>query len=217
MSFDLLENLGEVISIQEIPVADESEFLDALDMEMLEQKQFFSEVDELRVNETAEIMTEIFSEEVLRDWPEMSQEERAEKLNEYYVRAGENLGIETKGVIVEPIPSKPGIIFYGYNSCDGYIHLNEAVVNNPECLEQVLVTSTHEMRHQFQSDVLACPEKFPDIPQDVLDTWRYEMDPRNYIRPEYDYEGYYNQKIESDARGFADNVLGGFLERMYMN
>ncbi len=217
MEFDLLENLGEVMTIQEIPIADESAILESLDVELLEKKHFISEVDEMRVDETAEIMAEVFTEEVLTSWTEMSQEEKTEKLNEYYIKAGENLGIETKGVIVEPMPSEPGMIAFGYNSGDGYIHLNEEIVNDPDWLGQVLDTATHEMRHQFQSDVLASPERFPDIPKDVLAEWRYEMDPRNYINPDYDYEGYYNQTIERDAREYSANVLEAFTDKMNLN
>lgn len=217
MEFDLLENLGEVMTIQEAPITDESAVLEYLDVEILEKKNFISEVDEMRVDETAEIMAEVFTEEVLTSWSEMSQEEKTEKLNEYYIKAGENLGIETKGVIVEPMPSEPGMIAFGYNSGDGYIHLNEEIVNDPDWLGQVLETATHEMRHQFQSDVLASPERFPDIPKDVLAEWRYEMDPRNYINPDYDFEGYYNQTIECDAREYSANVLEVFTDKMNLN
>lgn len=217
MEFDLLENLGEVMTIQEAPITDESAVLEYLDVEILEKKNFISEVDEMRVDETAEIMAEVFTEEVLTSWSEMSQEEKTEKLNEYYIKAGENLGIETKGVIVEPMPSEPGMIAFGYNSGDGYIHLNEEIVNDPDWLGQVLETATHEMRHQFQSDVLASPERFPDIPKDILAEWRYEMDPRNYINPDYDFEGYYNQTIECDAREYSANVLEVFTDKMNLN
>ena len=180
---------------------------------ILEDRQYLGEIDEVRVNETAEIMADVFSEDVLRNWPEMTLGEKSAKLNEYYIRAGANLGIHTKGVIVEPIPcSNPGMISFGYNSGDGYIHLNAAVVEDPSMLGQVLDTASHEMRHQFQSDVLANPQHFGDIPKGVLNTWRYEM--ANYIDPDYDYQGYYEQAIECDARGFSEEVLSTYKEKM---
>lgn len=210
----ILDGLGEAIAINDGLQADGAAVLESTGIEMFE-KQYISEVDEIRVNETADIMAEVFSEDVIANWGEMSLDERTDIINEYYIKAGENLGIETKGVIVEPMYSDSGITTMGYNSGDGYIHINEAVLEDPSMLGQVLDTATHEMRHQFQTDVLANSNAFSDIPDPVMDTWDYEF--RNYISAEYDYEGYYNQAIECDARDFADNVLESYMDKMQLN
>ena len=163
-----------------------------------------------------QIMADVFSEDVLTNWSEMSLDEKSAKLNEYYIRAGENLGIDTKGVIIEPMPCEtPGMISFGYNSGDGYIHLNSDVVDDPTQLGQVLDTATHEMRHQFQNDALAAPYNFSDIPQDVLNVWDYEM--KHYINPDYDYQGYYEQAIECDARDFSEDVLNAYMGKMNLS
>ena len=212
-----LEGMLEV-AIEEEMLYNESEALEAMNPETFDDAGFISDIDEVRTDETAEIMAEVFSRDVLESWAEMSLEEKSSKLNEYYIKAGANLGIETKGVIVEPLESEqPGMISFGYNSGDGYIHINENVLNEPTYLAQVLDTATHEMRHQFQNDVLASPENFTDIPQNVFDTWEYEMQPENYISPDYDYQGYYEQAIECDARGFAENVLDSYTQKMNLN
>lgn len=210
-----LEGLGEVIAISEdVQQMENATAIESVKMEAYE-KFAVSEVDEIRVNETAEIMAEVFSDDVLASWAEMSLDEKSALLNEYYVKAGANLGIETRGVILEPMPSgTPGMVSFGYNSGDGYIHLNSEVVNDPAQLGQVLETATHEMRHQFQSDVLSSPGQFMDISSNVLSVWEYENDPRNYISPDYDYEGYYNQAIERDARSFSEDVLRTYMNRM---
>lgn len=213
-----LDGLEEVLAVNENVQTEDAAVLEMNEIENLENKSYISEVDEVRANETAEIMTDVFSEDVLADWSEMSLDEKSSKLNEYYVRAGENLGIDTKGVIIEPIPCEtPGMISFGYNSGDGYIHLNEDVVEDPSQLGQVLDTATHEMRHQFQSDVLADPQSFGDIPQDVLQAWEYEMKPWNYISPDYDYQGYYEQAIECDARDFSESVIESYMDKMNLN
>ena len=211
-----LDGLGEAIAIEGLQ-ADGAAVLETSEIETFENKSYISEVDEIRINETADIMADVFSENVIANWSEMSLEEKSNIINEYYVKAGENLGIDTKGVIIEPIYSKPGTISYGYNSGDGYIHLNEAVVDNPGMLGQVLDTATHEMRHQFQHDALANQSNFSDIPDNVMETWEYEWNPRNYISPDYDYEGYFNQVIECDARDFSENVIEAYLEKMNLN
>ena len=55
-------------------------------------------------------------------------------------------------------------------------------------LGELLNTTTHEMRHQLQTDALRNPDAFPDIPQETLDQWEYEF--TNYVDPSYDFEGY---------------------------
>lgn len=209
------EGLGEAIALSEGLQAETGAILESTELEFFENKQFLSEVDEARVKETADIMGEVFSEDVIANWSELSLDEKSAKLNEYYVQAGENLGINTKGVVIEPMYSEPGTISFGYNAGDGYIHLNEAVVEDPGMLGQVLDTATHEMRHQFQTDVVADPSGFPDLSANVLETWEYEFN--NYISPEYDFQGYYEQAIESDARGFSEDVLQTYTDKMNLN
>lgn len=211
-----LDGLGEALAVNEGLQAEESAVLEMAKLETFENKSYINEVDEVRVNETAEIMADVFSEDVLTNWSEMSLDEKSAKLNEYYIRAGENLGIDTKGVIIEPMPCEtPGMISFGYNSGDGYIHLNSDVVDDPTQLGQVLDTATHEMRHQFQNDALAAPYNFSDIPQDVLNVWDYEM--KHYINPDYDYQGYYEQAIECDARDFSEDVLNAYMGKMNLS
>lgn len=205
----LCEGLLQTEGLDEGLQAEQTAVLESV--EMFENRQYLSEVDEVRADETAEIMAEVFTPEVVAGWAELSLEQKTAKFNEYYVKAGENLGIQTKGVIVEPMYSQPGMISFGYNSGDGYIHLNEAVVQDPEMLGQVLDTATHEMRHQFQTEVVAEPECFGDLPSDVVAQWQYEF--ANYISPDYDYQGYYEQAIEQDARSFADEVLQSYMEK----
>ncbi len=210
-----LEGLGEIFAPVEGLTADDSAVLESMDIESFDDSEYLSEVDEARIDETSEIMAEVFSKDVIANWSELSLDEKTEKINEYYVKAGENLGINTKGVIVEYMPSEPGTISYGYNAGDGYIHLNATVVNDPEMLGQVLDTATHEMRHQFQTDVLANPSNFSDLPNAAVETWDYEF--KNYISPDYDFQGYYEQAIECDARDFAEDVLNSYVEKMNLN
>ena len=202
----ILENL-EAMVINEGLQVDDSAVLESANIEVFDSNEYLSEIDEVRVDETAEIMADVFSEDVLANWAD-----------EYYIKAGENLGIDTKGVIVESMPSDdPTVVNMGYNSGDGYIHINADVLNDPSMLGQVLDTATHEMRHQFQNDVIDNPQNFGDIPQNVLEDWAYELTPGNYISPDYDYEGYYGQSIECDARDFAGDVLESYTEIMNLN
>ena len=56
-------------------------------------------------------MGEIFTDEVISNWENLSVEERTAYLNEYYAQAGQALGIDTKGVYVADLYE-----MYGYGT-----------------------------------------------------------------------------------------------------
>lgn len=217
MFLEDLNGISEAVMLNEGLTAQNLETIEPFMVEDYEEKSFISEIDEVRIDETAEIMADVFSEDVLSSWQELSLDEKTEKLNEYYIRAGENLGINTKGVIVEYMPSEAGTTTFGYNAGDGYIHINQECVDDPSQFKEILDTATHEMRHQFQNDAVVNYAEYSDIPKDVIEQWEYELTPGNYIDPDYDFQGYYEQAIESDARDFAENVLESYTEKMNLN
>ena len=169
----------------------------------------YSEADLERIETAADIMGEIFTDEVISNWENLSVEERTAYLNEYYVQAGKALGIETKAVYVDDLYEMYGYGTQGVNCGDGYLGIDIIIVEDASQLEELLNTTTHEMRHQLQRDALSNPDAFPDIPQETLEQWEYEF--ANYIDPSYDLEGYYSQAVETDARAFAEEVVNDYL------
>lgn len=169
----------------------------------------YDEGDIERIERAAEIMGEIFTDEVISNWENLSVEERESYLNEYYAKAGEALGINTKGVYVDDLWAKHGAGTRGVNAGDGYLGIDIRLVADPTELGQLLITTTHEMRHQLQNDALRNPDAFPDIPAETLEQWQYEFN--NYVDPSYDFEGYQSQAIETDARAFGEEVVNEFL------
>ena len=169
----------------------------------------YSEADVERIEIAADIMGEVFTDEVISNWENLSVEERAAYLNEYYAKAGQALGIDTKGVYVDDLWAtyQPGVM--GVNCGDGYLGIDVRLMEDPSQLGELLDTVTHEMRHQLQNDALRNPDAFPDIPEETLEQWQYEMD--NYIDGAYDFEAYQSQAIETDARAFAEEVVNDFL------
>lgn len=158
-----------------------------------------------RANKVSDVMGEVFTDEVISNWENLSDTEKINYLNEYLDKAGEALGIEVGDVIIEDLQAKYGEGTMGMNNGDGNVYIDISRIND---LEDLLDTTTHEMRHQFQTEVIANPDAFPGISEDTVAEWEYEFG--NYIEPQYDYEGYYNQAIEADARAFADEVLNDF-------
>ena len=40
---------------------------------------------------------------------------------------------------------------------------------------------------------------------------------KHYINPDYDFQGYYEQAIECDARDFAEEVLNAYTGKMNLS
>lgn len=73
-------------------------------------------------------------------------------------------------------------------------------VNDPTgmySVDKLIDTLTHEMRHQYQEYQ---EWKFStDLPTDLISPWSFW----NYISSSDDYDEYYRQPVEADAKAFA--------------
>lgn len=170
------------------------------------------EVNETLTEKASDAMMEVFDQQTLSEWGKMSLEQRSEKLNEYYETLGQSLGIDAKGVVIEDLYTKVGEGTQGYNSGDGYLHLDYRNLQDPEKLLEVLNTTTHEARHQLQNEAIADPSKFPEISPSLIGEWEHNM--QNYDSGNFGYESYYNQGVEVDARAFAGDVLINYKDKM---
>lgn len=170
------------------------------------------EFDETLTEKAAEAMAEVFDEETLEQWGTMSNEEREEKLTEYYNKLGEALNIDAKGVIIEDCSQTVGEGVLGYNSGDGYLHIDYRNLEDPSKLIDVLNTTTHEARHQLQAEAIADPSKYPELSPGLISEWEHNM--QNYDSGQFGYEGYYNQGVEVDARAFAADVINSYKNKM---
>lgn len=207
-----LENPIEILNRNDELKNEGAAVLEAMKIEKTENG-YLSEIDEGRIEEASEIMAEIFDNDVISNWSELSNEEKAEKFTEYQTRLGEAWGIEAKGVIFENMERDDGIVTYGYNSGDGYIHINEKFLDDPTQLKEMLDTTTHEMRHQFQVEVLRRPQDFKDIPKLTKLQWYYNF--THYkSTDEYSFRAYARQGIEVDARKTAEDVLNRYINKI---
>lgn len=80
---------------------------------------------------------------------------------------------------------------------------------------QALQTYLHEFRHAYQHEQIARFEK-PQFQNLVDNSERAEEWSRNvksYQNPDVDYESYFNQPLESDARDFADQITDQLFPR----
>lgn len=227
-NLDMLNDLGnEVLRNTEIPegrdYSGEKSFSEAFDDTIQDFiasiKELFGmasneakEADETLTEKASDVMAEVFDKNTISEWGTMSMEEREAKLSEYYSRLGEALGINAKGVIVEDCSQTVGEGVLGYNSGDGYLHIDGKNLEDPSKLLDVLNTTTHEARHQLQSEAIADPSKFPEISPSLISEWEHNM--QNYDQGEFGFEGYYNQGVEVDARAFAGDVINGYKNKL---
>jgi len=69
-------------------------------------------------------------------------------------------------------------------------------------LHATLTTLAHESRHAYQHHATENADFHPDAAQ--VESWRSNFDEGNYIEPEKNPKGYWNQPVERDARDFGD-------------
>ncbi len=170
------------------------------------------EVDETLTERASSVMAEVFDEKTIREWGTMSMEEREAKLSEYYSGLGNALGIDAKGVVIEDCSATVGDGVLGYNSGDGYLHIDYRNLEDPSKLLDVLNTTTHEARHQLQCEAIEDPSRFPEISPSLISEWEHNM--QNYDGGQFGYESYYNQGVEVDARVFAADVINSYKIKM---
>ena len=87
----------------------------------------------------------------------------------------------------------------GYNPDTNTIEINQNMLGDSA---EAADTITHEMWHAYQQQCASDPSNERSLEyQEAFD---------NYISPEYDFEGYQNQMVESEAREYAQ----GFKDRL---
>ena len=87
----------------------------------------------------------------------------------------------------------------GYNPKTNKMEINQNMLDNPA---EAADTIAHEMWHAHQQQEALDPSSEKGR--------EYQEGFDNYIRPEYDFEGYENQMVEAEAREYAQ----GFKDRL---
>lgn len=160
-----------------------------------------------KVKECAEIATICFTPDVIQAWGLMDIESRNQIIQEYANGIGEALGINFKGIIWEEMPIENGSYTLGYNSGDGYLHLNVDMLADPACLMHVIDTVAHEARHQFQVEAIMDPTRFP-IDEATIKEWTVGLSVYTTEYPTaYDPWGYIYNPMETDAKHFGESMV----------
>lgn len=93
---------------------------------------------------------------------------------------------------------------------EGLIYLNSHFLfqEDGRILKKCAVSAVHEVRHMMQWQAIQGKLELY-IPREQVELWRKNLS-GNYIRSAMDFEAYYHQPVERDARDFAALVMEGF-------
>ena len=173
------------------------------------------EIDEARdykVEECAAITHEYFPIKEMEAWSNYSVEQRKEICQNYVKDISKELGVSIQGIIFEDLGRA-----YGRNNGDGYIHIHEAIVDNPAEINRLIDTMAHETRHQFQREAINNPEAF-HISEATAAEWAFGFAIYSDRQAtQYDPWGYYYNPVEIDARYFGEQMVRENTQRMVMD
>ena len=154
-----------------------------------------------------EIAQGIFTDDVRERWTDMSEDERRDIINEYVNEMGklyygerdcwEVITFQNPSIVDDVKFDAKG---YGVSRGGGEVAININFLEDPTknySVDKVIDTLTHEVRHEYQNLVKANPEKY-GAPQSVVDEWT-----QTYITSDDNYDDYYKQPVEEDAKAFA--------------
>ncbi len=186
-------------------------------------------VDPLRDDEGV-IQTSVFSKEeatfnahldkLLRlrqvAWIDLSLEDRLIVLQGLADIERDALGIPHDLTVVAPDNMRRSVGGY-YNDSRHEIAIRKDIVLNNKDLWYCVNAVAHEARHAYQYRLVDLYEGSENTNRDLLpmrEAAIFEAEFRNYIDIEDDFEGYYNQKCEIDARDYADQRENEYRERI---
>ncbi len=141
---------------------------------------------------------------IKKKWTDMLLEERNQWLEDWYKNLCKKYGITPVDFKVKDLPDpedgdyrgkySKGFIFGLFSSLT--VDVDNVKGDDPF---QVIETVAHESRHQYQHYLVDHPEKHPpDISEEQINSWKENFD--NYKSGEDDFEAYWNQPVEADAR-----------------
>lgn len=87
-----------------------------------------------------------------------------------------------------------------------YLNTHFLLQDHEGMLRRCVLNAVHEVRHMMQWQAVKGQIRL-DLPARTLECWRRNLT-EGYIRASVDFEGYYHQPVEWDARNFACLVAG---------
>lgn len=179
------------------PVIDQidTKYLEApSDIEQVTQiGEYLAEIDDLKFD----------------NWTELTFEQRAEVLQEVENKIAE---IEHREPCQLKFQEMDACSLGAFSNTNKDITINSLYVASDNFYEykEMLDTLIHEGRHAYQDYNVTTREVNGD--PNVANEWSENFD--FYISPDWDFQAYYEQPVEQDARDFANDVLTEYFENI---
>jgi len=150
---------------------------------------------------SSQITSKYFDDNTLEDWENLGPDSRRDKFEKYIAEISDSSRIGIGQIIFKDMDEEQ---WGSFNPSSKTITLNSNILHDPEKLKIGVTTILHESRHGFQREAIENPQKY-NISEETAQLWRMNMIYYNDGRD--DFEAYYNQPIEADARTFADSIV----------
>lgn len=136
----------------------------------------------------------------LTEWADLEPQERLDMLGIVAGIESNHLGIQ-ETVSIEAADLSENVVG-SYRRRERVIRLNIRYLEDCQ-VEELINTVCHEMYHAYQWEQLENEEGLEKSWEDVLVNTPVRWSEAEYIRGEDDFTGYYNQRIETEAREYA--------------
>jgi hypothetical protein len=155
------------------------------------------------IDETRKIVKKYFGKDVYTTIDKLKFEHRFKLCDLFIEELKQLYGFDVK---VTYYCDEKSLEFGCYNDEENCIYLNATylLAGTRLGMETFVKSIIHEMRHKIQCIVLSNAEYW-DTPQETKDNWSCEY--KDYISSDKDYELYYKQLIEKDARSFSEKSM----------
>lgn len=152
------------------------------------------EVDDSRIygiEKASDVVKDMFSQDVLKEWKNMSEHHRKTYLEKYGDKIAEVLGINFKGGADD----------------SGKIYIMPTLYKNPSKVIDAINTIYHEIRHEFQIQAIRNPDKF-HVDEKSYKEWKVAKEAYSLIEASalgpFDYE---YTPLELDAIHFGEGII----------
>jgi hypothetical protein len=154
---------------------------------------------------TLEVLEATLTLDVVSNWDFMTLDQKAQVLDTIARNIGDSTGINIHGVYIVDLNGALGV-----NDGSGWQGLDVNHVMN-DCIGEVMDTLLHEIRHEYQREVIANPQNY-DYPPELVNAWADNM--VNYIHFNDDPMGYRYQPLEVDANDWADAMIDAHINNL---
>ncbi len=157
------------------------------------------------IEKASDVAKDMFSQDVLQEWKNMSEHHRKTYLENYGDKIAEVLGINFKGIVFTERCDH--MFCWGYTDGSGKVYVTPTLYKDPSNVIEAINTISHEIRHEFQIQAIRNPGKF-HVDEKSYNEWKVAKETYSLIgASKLDPFGYEYNPLELDARHFGERII----------